>query len=199
VQRQSANQNEAGWNWKQHSSSIISFVFYIVGLSGALVAPEVRAHLITIALFSTLAVITFIEIRTGLILNKLTYPAMGLGLTLWASCGWEAFKPALFGLLLGGGFFTLAYIISKGELGAGNVKLAAVIGAFTGWHTTIPISVLAIMVAGAWAGLLIVLGKLTRDDKLEFGPFLSFSTMTIMCLRFIEIDIVEWYLGLINE
>lgn len=196
MQKPSSNQNQEGRNWKQRSGSIISFVVYAIGLLGALVAPDVRAHLITIVLFTSLAVITFIEIRTGLILDKLTYPAMGLGLALWASSGWEAFKPALFGLLLGGGLFFLAFSIFKGQIGGGLVRLAAVIGAFTGLRMTIPITLLAMMLGGAYAGLLIVLRKARRSDTIEFGPFLSFSTVIIVCLRFVGIDIVEWYLGL---
>lgn len=105
---------------------------------------------------------------------------------------------SLIGILVGGGFlFVIAYAyekIKKQEgLGGGDVKLAAMLGAFFGWKAAIFILLLS-SVVGTIVGLIIILVS-HKNLKLAipYGPFLSAGGLLYL---FWGQQILAWYLGL---
>ena len=92
------------------------------------------------------------DLRQGRIPNPLTYSGMLAGLVLQASLGgWRGFLDGLAAGLVGGGIFFLFFL--AGGMGAGDVKLMAAVGAFTGLR-----QVLIILLASAIAGGVLALG-----------------------------------------
>ncbi|MGS0764006.1 prepilin peptidase [Syntrophomonas curvata] len=132
----------------------------------------------------------FIDIDHGIIPNRLTYPAIVMGLVL--SFRTLAFLPALYGTLAFGGLMLAVAFISNGGMGGGDVKLAAVIGAFTGL-TGSAVTLLLASFSGAIFGLIIMtVEKTGRKTPVKFGPFLAASAYT----AFLFADaIASWYLG----
>ena len=58
-------------------------------------------------------------------------------------------------------------------MGGGDVKLAAMIGAFVGWQRVL-VAIFLAVVAGGMVGLALLLtGRKRRKDPLPFGPFLA--------------------------
>lgn len=115
----------------------------------------------------------FIDIDHGIIPDRLTYPGIIIGLVL--SFWTLGFLPALWGLLAFGGLMFAAALISNGGMGGGDVKLAAVIGAFTG-ITGSAITLLLSSFSGAIFGLIIMaVYKTGRKTPIKFGPFLAIS------------------------
>ena len=133
----------------------------------------------------------FIDIDHGIIPDRLTYPGIVIGLLL--SFGTLGFLPALAGSLAFGGLLFAVAIISNGGMGGGDIKLAALIGAFTG-ITGSAITLLMASFLGAIFGLVLILIKKTgRKTPIKFGPFLALAAYTAFLWAN---DILSWYLGL---
>ncbi len=65
------------------------------------------------------------------------------------------------------------YLIARGGMGAGDVKLGALVGAATG----LPFILTTLMVAFLWGGVTglvsLALGVRKRKDAIPFGPYLA--------------------------
>ncbi|MDI6869855.1 MAG: A24 family peptidase [Bacillota bacterium] len=71
------------------------------------------------------------DVRSRRIPNLLTFPGLALGLLLWtAEAGWDGLLEGLAGAATGAALLFLPFAL--GGLGAGDVKLMAVVGAFGG-------------------------------------------------------------------
>jgi leader peptidase (prepilin peptidase)/N-methyltransferase len=147
------------------------------------------------ALTSTLLTIAVIDYDHKILPNAITLPGIvvGLGLSLWAL----PIRPlaSLLGILLGGVFFYLIALVSKGGMGGGDIKLIAMIGAFLGWQGAF-FTILSGALLGSLVGVtLMVLGKKGRKDKVPFGPFLSVGAILFILLGD---DLIHWYLNLLT-
>ncbi|MBN1595624.1 prepilin peptidase [candidate division FCPU426 bacterium] len=106
-----------------------------------------------------LAVIFFIATITDLsrhkVYNWLTFPAMGLGLGVnVAMQGVPGLWFGAAGMLVGGLVFFPAFF--WGGMGAGDIKLMAVLGAFTGWVYVVNAALYAALIGGLAAIVLLV-------------------------------------------
>jgi leader peptidase (prepilin peptidase)/N-methyltransferase len=156
-----------------------------------------------IALFyiSVFMVILVIDLEQGLILNKIVYPALAIALLL--SIFFTIFLPQV-GIVpniaraaIGGGIgfivFFLIVIVSRGGMGFGDVKLAALIGLATGF----PLAVVALlmgMIGGGLAAVILLGFKIKkRKEAMPFGPFLAAAAIATLLWGS---DILGWYLGI---
>jgi leader peptidase (prepilin peptidase) / N-methyltransferase len=147
------------------------------------------------ALTSTLLTVALIDYDHKIIPNIITLPGIiiGLGLSLWAL----PITPvaSLLGILVGGVFFYLIALVSKGSMGGGDIKLIAMIGAFLGWQGAF-FTILSGALLGSLVGVtLMVLGKKGRKDKVPFGPFLSIGAILFILWGD---DLIHWYLSLLS-
>lgn len=120
---------------------------------------------------SILIAAAFIDIDEGIIPDLITYPGAALGIIMsWFNLG---LKSSLSGMIFFALIFLLIAIVSRGGMGGGDVKLAAAIGAFTGLQGALLVLVLASVLGGIWALLLVLRGQADRKTAIKFGPFLS--------------------------
>jgi len=100
---------------------------------------------------------------------------------------------SLYGALALGGFLALLVIISKEKwMGAGDIKLGAILGAMVFWPQVLVSTFLAFTI-GAIVGLfLIAIKKKKLQGKVPFAPFLILGTL--IALIWAE-PILVWYLG----
>lgn len=84
---------------------------------------------------------------------------------------------ALAGFLLGGGVMLVIMIVSRGGMGAGDVKLMAMIGLFVGLRGTALVMLLGFFFGALVGVAYIVLRRLTRKDALPFAPYLSLAAV----------------------
>jgi leader peptidase (prepilin peptidase) / N-methyltransferase len=144
-----------------------------------------------------LLVVFFTDLETGLIPNAITYPGIVVGLLLAAASGRDAFVSALLTATGAGGVFLLIGILSswafhQEAMGAGDMKLAAMLGAFLGTPGVIVALFLAVAI-GAAAGLILIALRLrTRKDVIPFGTALAAGAVIAM---FGQEAILRWYLG----
>ena len=86
--------------------------------------------------------------------------------------GLDRLVNAAIGFLIGGGLFLLVYLISKGGLGGGDVKLMAVAGLYLGMNGILPAMLYGSILAALFGLVLILLKKIGRKDAIPLVPFL---------------------------
>jgi leader peptidase (prepilin peptidase)/N-methyltransferase len=134
-------------------------------------------------LASALIVIFFIDIDFQIIPDLVTIPGMILGLGVSFLPGRIGIVDSLIGLIIGGGVLYLIallgdWLFKKESMGGGDIKMAAMMGAFLGWQ-----KVVFIFFAGAFIGLvisifLLAVSKQVRSTRvIPFGPFLAVAAM----------------------
>lgn len=192
-----------GWLWLRgrcnHCRSTISVRYPLVeaatGLLFSIVFWRFGAGVQTLgfwALFSWLLALSLIDCDTMTLPNSLTRSGLVAGLVFQMAKGWwPTFSPidsvhylvldGLAGAVVGLWLFDaigLAGTIGfqQEAMGAGDSKLAALMGAWLGWKYLLLAGFIA-CVAGAFAGgLAIALGLLKRRQHIPFGPSLALGT-----------------------
>jgi len=96
------------------------------------------------------------------------------------------------GIAVGGGVFFVIIVASRGGMGAGDMKLGAMLGAFLGWKLAVFALMVGVVVGGAWAVALMALGLRGRKDAIPFGPFLALGGAAAV---FWGEGVVRWYVA----
>jgi len=130
----------------------------------------------------------FIDFEHRIIPDVISIPgiAIGFGLSfVTAEPGWIG---SLIGILLGGGgLLSLGllgdYLFKKESLGGGDVKLAAMLGAFLGWQKVLFVFISSALLGLIGAVVMMALSKQMREThQIPFGPFLAAAA--VMALFF---------------
>ncbi|MEJ2149667.1 MAG: A24 family peptidase [Chloroflexota bacterium] len=134
------------WRWLHGASLALSAGFgaYLWGRYGAS-----GRGLLLAGLYGFLLLITLIDIKYRLVLNVLTYPAIGLTLAVQVLLLHVAMRAALVGAGLAFSIFFLTALIRPGDLGGGDVKLAALIGLWHGFPGVLWALLLGVGIGGA--------------------------------------------------
>lgn len=138
------------------------------------------APYVIIPLSLALLVAAYTDLRRRLIYNWLTLPGI-LFFPLLHGLLNPAFLPSsLLGIiLLGGGSLALA-VLSGGQLGGGDVKLFALLGAALGWQAGLAATICTYLLAGCTALLLVASRFLLPHARpvkdLPLAPFIAAGT-----------------------
>lgn len=157
-------------------------LFWLYGLSA-----ELGVLIVYTCLFITIFVI---DLEQGLILNKLTYPAMIFAL---ATVPLRA-DLTVIDSLIGGGIglvlLLLVVVISRGGMGWGDVKMAGLMGLATGYPIIFVALLTGIILGGLFAIGLVLFRRRGRKDTIPFGPFLAIGAMIALLWGNV---IWDWY------
>ena len=135
-------------------------------------------------LSSALLAIFFIDVDFQLIPDLITLPGMIIGLAVSFLPGGLTWMQSLIGLLVGGVSLYLVAelgerLFKKEAMGGGDIKMAAMLGAFLGWQ-----KVLLVFISSAVFGLVVSIilmmfsEKLRKSRMIPFGPFIALAAMT---------------------
>ncbi len=175
----------------RHCRKRISWRYPVVELTSGillwLLAREARLPALLLphaAFLLALLVVAWIDLDTRTIPDVITIPGMGVGLAL------SLFLPpgpgaAVLGALCGGASLWLvgaAYERATGVpgMGGGDVKLAAMMGAFLGVGGVFGTIFLASLAGSLFGALLIARGKGSRRTAIPFGTFLAPAAMVLL-------------------
>lgn len=152
------------------------------------------------ALFSSLLlVIAMIDFKTGIIPNKLIIFGILLGsiylMMNWIiNCTFLIIKDGILGFFAGALIILVIILISRGGMGAGDMKLMGVIGLFLGLKGVVLTLFFGILMGGIIGAFLLMTKIKDRKSAIPFGPFLALGTF--VSLYWGE-QILNWYLSLL--
>lgn len=153
-------------------------------------------------LTAPLVAISFIDLEHKIIPDVISLPGIFAGLTsslLLSQHGFaEPLLQSLLGMLTGGGIlFAISWIYERLRhqegIGGGDIKLAAMLGAFFGWKGILTILFFSSLL-GSLVGVVMVLFS-GKNLKLiiPYGPFLASGALIYL---FYGKEIIRWYLSL---
>lgn len=166
----------------------ISFRYPLVEIiSGCALLFLFRNHGLTTGFFvysflsAILIAIFFIDLDFQIIPDLLTLPGMVIGLAISMAPHGMGIISSLVGLLVGGGaLYMIAllgdWLFKKESMGGGDIKMAAMLGAFLGWQ-----KIIVVFFGSALIGLLISLivmafsSRVRANHVIPFGPFLAMA------------------------
>jgi len=140
-------------------------------------------------LSALLTAASFIDLEYRIIPNEITYTGIILGFVFSLKTGLFS---GLAGFALGGGIMLATAVFSKGNMGGGDIKLAAVMGLFLGWQLLLPALFWGFFLGAVCGVTLLALGIVKRKDPFPFGPFLAAGS--IISLLWGN-DMILWYAG----
>ena len=142
---------------------------------------------------AVMIVIFIYDLRWYLILDEVSLPACSAVLifNLFLGINWLTL---LISALVGGGFFLLQFIVSRGKwIGGGDIRLGLLMGLSLGRLDYLLLAILLAYFIGSFVGLgLIIFGKKRWDSQIPLGVFLSVSTIFVI---FWGEKIINWYFG----
>lgn len=130
---------------------------------------------------------SWIDIRTHQIPRKLSYTTFAAGFPLLVIAAisendMSRVVSSVFGVVVATVLIGFLYLIGRGAMGGGDVRLAPVIGLYTGWisiQTVLVALVASFFLAAMFALTLLVLGRAKRSDDIPLGPFLAWGTLAV--------------------
>lgn len=179
-------------SWQYPVAEILTSLSFLLAFWHS---PNIYYLIFNIFIVSILILIFLIDLNNGIILDSIIWSSV----IIIFICQW-LFGLPLFSFLLaaaiGGGFFGLQYLISRGRwIGSGDIGLGVLMGVILGWPKILFALILA-YISGAIIGLvLMTLKKKNWQSALPFGVFLTPATFVTMLWGQ---AVVDWYLRLIG-
>jgi len=170
----------------------ISWQYPLVELITGLLFALVWLKNQTVDLFFILVLIFLFvfDLKYYLILDKIVWPALLvafifnliLDIGIWS---------LVIGVAIGSGFFLLQYLVSSGKwVGLGDAKLGALIGVMFGWKLTLLALVIAYLIGGLTAIILLISKQKKFGDVLPMGTFLACAATIVLLWGD---KILSWY------
>ncbi len=199
----------------KHCAMKISLRYPLVELATGLLFVLIYSHfgltidtLFYLTLLFLLLAIALIDLEHRIVPNTIVAVGLGLGFIfyipvladLWLNLpAWMVVNRDVIdaggGFLLGGTIMLIIFLVSRGGMGAGDIKLMALIGLYVGLRGAALVMLLGFFLGAVVGVTFMALGKLTRKDALPFAPYLSLAAL-------IEVlwgeQIWDWYLNLLN-
>ncbi len=171
---------KANISWRYPIVELLTALFFLMAFR--LYGLDFQA-LIAAVLFAMLLVVTFIDFEYLIIPDRITYPGMALGVVLSFVSPLITPLESIIGLLAGGATLYLLAVVGdkmlkKESLGGGDIKLAAMLGAFLGWKNIFIIFFGAALLGLIYALIRMALARHSAVGRMiPFGPFLAAAAM----------------------
>jgi leader peptidase (prepilin peptidase)/N-methyltransferase len=156
---------------------------------------SINLDLLKFVIFIMLLIISaFTDISHRIIPNVISVPGIVLGLILNARDIQNALLGAVIGALIFWIFRQVGLWMRKQEMmGWGDIKLAAMIGAFLGLGNSLLALFIGVTLGVLVWTLLLLLKLKKRKDYIPFGTFLALGSVIAV---FFGPEIINWYLNL---
>lgn len=142
-------------------------------LCGLYYLPSVTIGLVFVFV-AALVIITFVDFDHQIILDEILVLLLACSLP-FVYLTFHDYWDALWGGVFGGGLMLLIFLLSRGGMGAGDVKLSFVLGLWLGLKATMVCMLLAFILGGIIGVGLLATGIKGRKDPIPFGPYLCLA------------------------
>jgi len=124
--------------------------------------------------------LSFIDLRTHRLPNRIVVPSYGVGLILFgcaavASSDGVRLGQSLLGMLGMFAVYLLMAVPPRQAIGMGDVKLAGLLGLHLGWlgWSSLAVGFIgAFLIGGIISVVLMTLGRVSRTSRIPFGPWM---------------------------
>ncbi len=148
----------------------------------AMYGPSYSAMAASVLTLSLIPIF-FIDFEHKIIPDVISIPGIVVGFVISLFTGHPGWIGSLLGIAVGGGGLLLLgllgdFLFKKESLGGGDVKLAAMLGAFLGWEKILLVFIVSSVLGLIGAVIMLVASdKLKQSRQIPFGPFLSMATV----------------------
>jgi leader peptidase (prepilin peptidase) / N-methyltransferase len=168
----------------------------LFGAAGLAFANTLEAA-VAAALLATLLALTMIDLERQIIPDVISLPGILAGFLANLATGRVSWVDSLLGIVVGGGVLLAiavvgSWLAGQDAMGGGDIKLAAMLGAFLGWKVLLLSLFVSAVGGGILAAILMGSGLRGRKDPLPFGPFLAAGGAVGL---FWGERMVRWYLN----
>lgn len=145
--------------------------------------------------FIFVMIVVFIyDLRYYLILDVVTFPAMAVIFVFNLLLGID-FKNMLISAIIGGSFFLLQFLVSRGKwIGGGDIRLGFLLGLFFAWPNILAVIFLAYIIGSLVSVPLVLWSKKKWSSEVPLGVFLTSSAVIVL---FWGENVINWYLNLL--
>jgi prepilin signal peptidase PulO-like enzyme (type II secretory pathway) len=178
------------WSWSQRKRPLLVFIFTSLILASL---PFFLTSVVDTAVnsfhISVLILIIVTDLEHKLIFDVVTIPAAVIALltSMLVTPEENNIKLAVVGAIAGYAIFFLLYWVAqliygpgRGALGAGDVKLAMLMGAMLGFHRIFFALMLGILLGGIFSLLLLLSRRVNRDTALPYGQYLALGAIVML-------------------
>lgn len=183
--------------WASRSTPVVTAALF--GLV-SLAVPSLSVLPAYLVFTAAMVLLTITDLDTKLIPNRILGPATVLASALLLGGGAVSGEriTLLWAAVGGVGYFAVMFLlalVARGGLGFGDVKMAFLIGVFTGYlspgHVVVA-GVGAFLIGGVAALILLITRRSNRKDAIPFGPFMTLAA--ILAVLYGD-AIIAWYLA----
>ncbi|NLK53082.1 MAG: prepilin peptidase [Syntrophomonadaceae bacterium] len=141
-------------------------------------------------LASLLIAVTYIDLKLKIIPNQVIIVGFLAGIIFALNQPRYYLAGAITGFI----FLLLIYLLSRGGIGEGDLKLALVIGLFLGYPLVAVSLILTYLIGGVFFAGLLLLKKIKIKQEVAFGPYMALGAVIAMIHG---INIMKWYFGFV--
>jgi len=146
---------------------------------------------------ASLITLSVIDLDHRIIPDEISITGIAAGVLLSLFTPLQPFLDSLFGLLLGGGFLLVVGMVYEAArkqegIGGGDIKLMAMVGAFTGWKGALFTIFGGSVVASVFGISMMIARRSGTQLAIPFGPFLSAASF---CYVLFGDELIQLYLG----
>jgi len=150
-------------------------------------------------LMSGLLVLTFIDLRTHRLPREVTYVVMGIGAVLLSVAAIVDDQPrriymAALGAVISVSVMSVLYLLGRGGLGDGDVRMSPLLGMYLGWLNpglALVGLLYGFILAALVSAMLMIFGRANRRTAIAFGPFLAIGTLAAILHGQVLIEMVR--------
>lgn len=176
-------------------TGLIFLLFAMQAFSGGIETDQLARLLLNWYVTAVMVIVFVYDQKYMLIPRSVTLPAVILAFFGNLALGTDVLH-LIMGVLIGGGFFWLQRVLSKGRwVGGGDVHLGLAMGAALSFPLILVALFMAYVVGAVVSVGLLTLGNKAWKSEIPFGTFLSAACVVTLLYGS---QILGWYLGLMS-
>lgn len=180
------------WRWAGVLLVSCLFAGYLLAFQPDPNSDTLAHHWLLWLFFALFLLILVVDLEHRRVLNVVVYPMAGVGLVLAMIRPELSLASAVIGGMVGFASFLLLFRLRPGGLGAGDVKLAGLIGLLVGFPGVSVALIVAVGLGGLGAAFLLLFRRVGLHGTMAYAPYLSLGAMVALLYG---PTITAWYLG----
>lgn len=146
-----------------------------VGWQASSLAVAACALVVTTLLLA----LAMVDIQVRRLPNPLVLAVLGCAVLQALWLGKPSLGAAAIGMAVALAVFGLIYLLGRGALGLGDVKLGAALGALLGYPAVLPAMFAGVVAGGLAAAFLLLTRRAGRKDAFAYGPYLALGAWLV--------------------